>query len=132
MFSATRMRAIADAAAIRAEDDVDVSDVATEAPTRSVLRTPRVATGSTFFGLMASLWGAFVALLAASPATLDDAYDQLGSLALFWEILAWILTLPWTVAYLVYETGWTHWVRTLVVVGIAALHLAASAPRTRT
>ena len=23
----------------------------------------------------------------------------------------WILTLPWTVAYLVYETSWEHWLR---------------------
>jgi hypothetical protein len=131
LFPATRMRALAEAAAIRAMDDCGMSGVATESPARSVLRAPTVATGSTFFGLMAGVWGAFAALLAASPATLDDAYDWLRSLALFWEILVWILTLPWTVAYLVYETAWTHWLRVLVVVVIATVHLGASAPRTR-
>jgi len=108
-----------------------MSDIAAQGLTRSVLRTPRVAKGTTFFGLMAGAWGAFVALLASSPATLDDAYDWLRGLVLFWEILMWILTLPWTVAYLVYETAWADWTRVLVVVAIAGLHLAASAPRTR-
>ena len=108
-----------------------MSDVAAEARARPALRAPRVASGSTFFALMAGAWGAFVALLVASPATLSDAYDWLRSLALFWEMIVWILTLPWTVAYLVYETAWTHWVRVLAVVAIAALHLVASAPRTR-
>jgi hypothetical protein len=109
-----------------------MSDVAAQVPARSVLRATTVAKGTTFFGLMAGVWGAFVALLAFSPATLDDAYDWLRSLALFWEIVVWILTLPWTVAYLVYETAWADWARVLVVVAIAALHLVASAPRTRT
>ena len=117
--------------AIGVHEDRGMSDIAAQAPARSVLRTPRVAKGTTFFGLMAGVWGAFAALLAASPATLDDAYDWLRSLALFWEILVCILTLPWTVAYLAYETAWAHWTRVLVVVAIAALHLAASAPRTR-
>jgi hypothetical protein len=41
----------------------------------------------------------------------------------------WILTLPWTVTYLLYETGWAHWLRVLLVALIATLHLSASAPR---
>ena len=43
----------------------------------------------------------------------------------------WILTLPWTVAYLVYETCWQHWVRVLVVALVVTVHLGACAPRTR-
>jgi hypothetical protein len=131
LFSAIRLRTVADAAPIRVKDDRSMSDVATQAPARSVTRMPKAAKGTTFFGLMAGVWGAFGALLAASPATLDDAYDWLRSLALFWEILVWIFTLPWTVAYLVYEAGWAHWARVLVVGAIAAVHLAACAPRTR-
>jgi hypothetical protein len=41
----------------------------------------------------------------------------------------WIVTLPWTVAYLAYETGWEHWARVLVVALIVAVHLSISAPR---
>ena len=78
---------------------------------------------------MAGLWGSFVTLLAISPETLDEAYDWLTGLPIVWEILMWILTLPWTVAYLVYETSWTHWLRLLLLVLIATTHLCACAPR---
>ena len=89
------------------------------------------AQGSTFFGAMAALWGAFVTLLAVSPTTLDDAYDWLRSLPVVWEILMWIATLPWTVAYLVYESDWQHWARVLVVALIVTVHLNVCAPRAR-
>ena len=91
--------------------------------------TPTQAPGSMFFAAMAGLWGAFVTLLAVSPATLDDAYDWLRDLAIVWEVLMWVVTLPWTVSYLVYETAWEHWVRVLVVALVVALHLSISAPR---
>jgi hypothetical protein len=90
---------------------------------------PTQAPGSTFLAAMAGLWGAFVTLLAVSPATLADAYDWLRGLPVVWEILMWIVTLPWTVAYLAYETGWEHWARVLVVALIVAVHLSISAPR---
>jgi hypothetical protein len=80
---------------------------------------------------MAGLWGAFITLLAVSPTTLDDAYDWLRGLPIVWEILMWILTLPWTVAYLVYESSWEHWLRVLVVALIVVVHLSASAPRAK-
>ena len=44
------------------------------------------------------LWGAFVTLVAASPETLERAYDWLTGLALVWEILMWIVLLPWAVS----------------------------------
>jgi hypothetical protein len=87
------------------------------------------APGSAFLAVMAGIWGAFVALLAASPATLDDAYDWLRELPLVWEALMWLLTLPWTVAYLVYETGWEHWMRVVIVALILTVHLGICAPR---
>jgi len=86
--------------------------------------------GSAFLALMAGLWGAFVTLLAVSPSTLDDAYDWLVGLPLVWELLMWLLTLPWTVAYLVYETDWTHWLRVALVASIVTVHLSVCAPRT--
>ena len=90
---------------------------------------PAHAPGSAFFAGMAGLWGALVTLLAVSPATLDDAYDWIRGLPIVWEVLMWLVTLPWTVAYLVYESSWQHWLRVLVVVLVAVVHLSISAPR---
>jgi len=90
---------------------------------------PMQAPGSVFLAFMAGIWGAFVALLAASPATLDDAYDWLRELPIVWEALMWLVTLPWTVAYLVYETGWEYWLRVAVVALVVAVHLCISSPR---
>jgi hypothetical protein len=106
-----------------------MSQIAVEKPGCRVDPVPTQAPGSAFLALMAGLWGAFVTLLAVSPATLDDAYEWLRELPIVWEVLMWIFTLPWTVAYLVYETGWEHWLRVLIVALIVAVHLSVCAPR---
>ncbi len=106
-----------------------MSQVAVESTQPRSVRVPRHVQGTTFFGLMAGLWGALVTLLAVSPGTLDDAYEWLRDLPIVWEILMWILTLPWTVAYLVYETSWQHWIRVVIVALIVAVHLSVCAPR---
>jgi hypothetical protein len=93
--------------------------------------TPTQVPGSTFFAMMAGTWGAFIALLAASAGTLDDAYDWLTELPIVWEVLMWIVTLPWTLAYLVYDSSWEHWLRVLVVGLIVLVHLGITAPRAR-
>jgi hypothetical protein len=89
------------------------------------------APGSAWFGLMVATWAVFVTLLAVSPETLDGVYDWLNGLALLWEILMWIVLLPWALAYVVWESSWEQWLRVLVVVLIAVLHLSISAPKTR-
>jgi hypothetical protein len=99
-------------------------------PRAKAMPATEQAPGAAFLALMAGLWGSFVTLLAVSPATLDDAYDWLTGLPIVWEILMWILTLPWTVAYLVYETSWQHWLRVLIVALIVTFHLSICAPRT--
>jgi hypothetical protein len=106
-----------------------MSQIAAEKTTPRCAPAPTQVPGSTFFGLMAGLWGAFVTLLAVSPASLDDAYDWLRGLPIVWEILMWIVTLPWTLAYLAYSSSWEHWVRVLVVVLIVVVHLGISAPK---
>ena len=108
-----------------------MSQLAVDHPERKSASVPMQAPGSMFFALMAGLWGSFVTLLAVSPVTLDDAYDWFRGLALVPELVMWILTLPWTVAYLVYETSWQHWVRVLLVALIVTVQLGACAPRTR-
>jgi hypothetical protein len=105
-----------------------MSQVAVET-TRKRRATPTQVPGSAFFAVMAGLWGAFLTLLAASPATLDDAYEWLRDLPVGWELLMWILTLPWTVAYLVYGSSWEHWLRVLAVALIVLVHLSITAPR---
>jgi hypothetical protein len=70
-------------------------------------------------------------LLAASPETLADVYDWLTGLAIVWEVLMWIVLLPWALAYVVWESSWEHWLRVLVVVLIVMVHLSVSVPRTR-
>jgi len=106
-----------------------MSQLAAEKPQHRAVAVPEQAPGSAFLALMAGLWGAFVTLLAVSPSTLDDAYDWLRELPLVWELIMWLLTLPWTVAYLVYETSWEHWLRVVVVAVIVTLHLSICAPR---
>jgi hypothetical protein len=106
-----------------------MSQIAVEQAQRKRVAVPTQAPGSAFFAVMAGLWGSFVTLLAVSPGTLDSAYDWLRELPIVWEILMWILTLPWTVAYLAYETSWEHWVRVLLVALVVTVHLGACAPR---
>lgn len=40
-----------------------------------------------------------------------------------------IVVLPWALAYVVWEGTWAHWLEMVVVVLIAATHLAISQPR---
>jgi hypothetical protein len=107
-----------------------MTQIAVDRTERKPETIPMQAPGSMFLAVMAGLWGSFVTLLAVSPQTLDDAYDWLRALPLVWELLMWIVTLPWTVGYLAYETSWEHWVRVLVVALVVAVHLSVCAPRT--
>lgn len=68
-------------------------------------------------------------LLAVSPNSLDDAYDWPRGLPVVREILMWIVALPWTLAYLLYESSWEHWLRVSVVVLLVVVRLGISAPR---
>jgi hypothetical protein len=93
------------------------------------MAAPTQVPGATFFALMAGLWGSLVTLLAVSPTTLDDAYDWLTGLPVVWEVLMWIVTLPWALAYLVYDASWEHWLRVVVVAFIVLVHLGITAPK---
>ena len=92
---------------------------------------PTAVPGTTWFGLMVSVWSVFFTLLAVSPETLVDVYDWLTGLALVWEILMWIVLLPWAVAYIAWESSWVEWLRVLVVVLVVVVHLSASVPRVK-
>ena len=87
------------------------------------------APGSVWFGAMVAVWSIFFTLLVTSPSTLADVYDWLTGLATVWEILMWIVLLPWALAWVVWDSSWDHWLRVGVVVLIAFVHLAVSQPR---
>ena len=106
-----------------------MSEITVETAGSRSTPVPMQAPGSAFLALIAGLWGAFVALLAASPSTLDETYAWLRELPIVWEALMWLATLPWTVAYLAYDTGWEHWLRVAVVALIVAVHLCICSPR---
>lgn len=90
---------------------------------------PTVAPGSAWFAAMVGTWSTFLTLLAASPETLADTYAWLRGLAAVWEVLMWIVLLPWALAYVVWDSSWDQWLRVVVVVAMAAVHLLISAPR---
>jgi hypothetical protein len=93
--------------------------------------TATAVPGATWFGAMVALWSIFFTLVAVSPETLHDAYDWLTGLAIVWEVLMWIVLLPWALAYLVWDSSWAQWMQTLVLVLIVAAHLSMSVPRAR-
>lgn len=106
-----------------------MSDTAAREPAARHAPVPHAVPGATFYGLMVAVWSTFVTLLAVSPGTLADVYDWLTGLALVWEILMWILLLPWALAYLAWDSSWEHWLRVVAVVAIAVVHLSISTPR---
>jgi len=110
--------------------EVVMSDAAVHQTCSKRTATERVP-GATWFGAMVALWSIFFTLLVVSPETLDGVYDWLIGLAIVWEILMWIVVLPWAAGYLVLESSWAEWLKVLVVVLVAGFHLSLSAPRVK-
>lgn len=120
-----------DAASGRREWRCEISQLAGRETGSKRAPAPAAAPGGAWFGLMVATWSAFVTLLSVSPETLADVYDWLAGLAIVWEVLMWIVLLPWALAYVVWESSWDHWLRLLLVVLFAIVHLTVSAPRPR-
>ena len=57
--------------------------------------------------------------LIFSPGTLDDIWNWVQDLATVWQVLVWLLTLPYMVALAIWESDWQTWLRILLVVLIA-------------
>jgi len=92
-------------------------------------RAAQPAPGNVWFGAMVAVWSIFLTLLVVSPGTLDDVYEWLRGLWVVWEVLMWIVLLPWALAHVVLESSWPDWLRIVVVVLLATFHLAISQPR---
>ena len=82
-----------------------------------------------FFILMVGLWGAFIALAFVAPDTSNEAWDWAGSLWWPWQVLVWIVFLPWMVGLLVWQTDWSFALRMTLIAAIAVGWSAASFPR---
>ena len=92
---------------------------------------PTAVSGTRWFGLMVATWTVFFTLLSVSSETLAGVYDWLTGLAVVWEVAMWIVLLPWALTYVVWESSWEQWVRVVVVVVFATVHLSISTPRTK-
>lgn len=87
--------------------------MSTHAPTRS---------GAV--GLFFILWLLFAVAIIFNPAALDSVWNWLPGLPLFFQIVAWVLFLPVTLALWVWESDWTIWIRLVLIVAIAIVNLA--------
>jgi hypothetical protein len=88
------------------ELEASISQAAASPTGTEQARKPAVQ-GLPWFTLMVALWSSFVTLLAASPETLEEVWNWLEGLVLVWEILMWIVFLPWAVAYAIWESSWS-------------------------
>jgi len=82
-----------------------------------------------FFIVMVGLWGAFIALAFASPHTLNSIWHWAGGLPLAFQIVAWVLFLPWMIGLLVWHADWSFAARMAVIVVLALGWSAMSFPR---
>ena len=77
-------------------------------------RTSRSTQGGFSLGAFA-LSIIFVVLLIVAPEQLDAAYQWIRDLPIVFEVIAWVVLLPWMLAYLVWTSAWVLWVRVLLV-----------------
>ena len=82
-----------------------------------------------FFIVMVGLWGAFVALAFSSPGTLNSIWHWAGGLALPFQIVVWVLFLPWMIGLLVWHTDWSFAARMAVILVLALGWSGMSFPR---
>lgn len=64
-------------------------------------------------------WLIFFVLLIFWPDTLTDIWEWVEGLATVWQVLLWLLTLPYMLALAIWESDWDTWQRILSVVAIA-------------
>lgn len=65
------------------------------------------------------VWLIFFVLLIFWPDTLTDIWEWVEGLATVWQVLLWLLTLPYMLALAIWESDWETWQRILSVVAIA-------------
>lgn len=73
-----------------------------------------------WFTAMAGGWVGFAALLAGSPATLEDLWQGIRDLPLLVEGAVWLLFFPFVLALGIWESSWDGWLR-LALVALCAV-----------
>lgn len=81
------------------------------------------------FVIFAVIWVAFGAGLVFSQGSVDQAWQLIGGLPLFAQIIVWILFLPVMVGLWIWETSWPLVARLVLVVGVAGWNLLVLLPR---
>ena len=82
-----------------------------------------------WFIWMVGMWVAFFVLLFAGR--LDGLWSAIRQLPLVVEIVLWVAFLPWMLGMAVWTSGWTDWLRVLLVLCFAFGWAIMSIPRTR-
>lgn len=57
----------------------------------------------------------FIVLLITNPQQLDAAWQWIRDLPIVLEVFAWMMLLPWMLAYLAWNASWDLWLRLVVV-----------------
>ena len=57
----------------------------------------------------------FLVLLIVAPDRLDAAWQWIRDLPIVLEVFAWVLLLPWMLAYLAWNASWVLWLRVVAV-----------------
>jgi hypothetical protein len=81
------------------------------------------------FVIFAVIWVAFGAGLIFSQGSVHQAWQLIGGLPLFAQIVVWILLLPVMVGLWVWETSWPLVARLVLVIGVAGWNLLVLLPR---
>jgi hypothetical protein len=107
-----------------------VAHAATErGPEQPTAQTRRPLAGIAVFAVVVALWGAFLTLIVAAPAALDDIWRWVRDLPLVLELGAWLVALPWLLALAVWQSDWTGWLQGVVITLIVLGWTVAFAPR---
>jgi 4-amino-4-deoxy-L-arabinose transferase-like glycosyltransferase len=83
--------------------------------------------GRPWFAWMVGMWVVFYILLGTGR--LDDIATAVRDLPLVFEILVWLLFLPWMLATAVWTSDWPEWLRVLLIVLFTAGWTIVSVPR---
>lgn len=74
---------------------------------------------------------AFAAALVFSPPTLASLWQAVRGLPVLAQVVTWVLFLPWMLAYWIWQSSWSAWLRLLLVVLLVGGVVFSFFPRQR-
>lgn len=72
------------------------------------------------------LWLAYVGIWIFSSGLLSDTWRWIQALPTVWEVIVWIVFLPWVVSLWIWHSSWPLWARILVIIVIAIATIGGS------